>query len=164
MLIGHPRKWKDWGLLSTHVMTVTGKAIAKAFYGESARRSYYTGCSTGGQQGLIEAQYYPEDYDGILVGAPVINRTWGHAAAVWDFRAANFSPDHKLSDAKLALLNKAVVAACGGKGNGLAADPFVSDPLVCKFNPATLVCREGDADTCLTPAEIQTARLSIPDR
>ena len=79
-LVGHPQKWKDWGLLSTHVMTVTGKAIAKAFYGEDARHSYYTGCSTGGQQGLIEAQYYPDDYDGILVGAPVINRTWGHAA------------------------------------------------------------------------------------
>ena len=61
-LIGHPQKWKDWGMLSTHVMTVTGKAIAKAFYGEDAKQSYYTGCSTGGQQGLIEAQYYPEDY------------------------------------------------------------------------------------------------------
>src|SRR5579883_519463 len=57
-LIGHPQKWKDWGMLSTHVMTETGKAIVKAFYGEDAKRSYYTGCSTGGQQGLIEAQYY----------------------------------------------------------------------------------------------------------
>jgi feruloyl esterase len=78
-LIGHPQKWKDWGLLSTHVMTVTAKAITKTFYGEDARHSYFTGCSTGGQQGLIEAQYYPEDYDGIVVGSPVINRTWGHA-------------------------------------------------------------------------------------
>src|SRR5579871_2777691 len=65
-LIGHPQKWKDWGMLSTHVMTVTGKAIAKAFYGQDAQHSYYSGCSTGGQQGLIEAQYYPEDYSGLL--------------------------------------------------------------------------------------------------
>ena len=140
-LIGHPQKWKDWGLLSTHVMTVTGKAIAKAFYGEDARHSYYTGCSTGGQQGLIEAQYYPEDYSGILVGAPVINRTWGHAAAVWDYLSANLLPGHKLSDVKLGLLNKAAVSACGGKGNGLSTDPFISDPLVCKFDPAELTCR-----------------------
>jgi len=64
-LIGHPGKWKDWGMLSTHVMTVTGKAIARAFYGEDARHSYFTGCSTGGQQALIESQFYPEDYSGI---------------------------------------------------------------------------------------------------
>ena len=76
-LIGHPQKWKDWGSLSTHVMTVVGKAIAKAFYGEAPKRSYYTGCSTGGQQGLIEAKYYPEDYDGILIGAPVVIQDLG---------------------------------------------------------------------------------------
>jgi feruloyl esterase len=157
-LIGHPQKWKDWGLLSTHVMTVTGKAIAKAFYGEDARHSYYTGCSTGGQQGLIEAQYYPEDYSGILVGAPVINRTWGHAMAVWDYLAANLRPGSKLSEAKLAVLNKAAVSACGGMSNGLSTDPFIGDPLACKFDPATLICRGADSDACLTPAEVQTAK------
>jgi len=157
-LIDHPQKWKDWGLLSTHVMTVTGKAIAKAFYGEDAKRSYYTGCSTGGQQGLIEAQYYPEDYSGILVGAPVINRTLGHAMAVWDYQAANLAPGSKLSDAKLAVLNKAVVAACGARSNGLSTDPFISDPLACKFDPATVICKGADSGTCLTPAEAQTAK------
>ena len=91
-LIGHPRKWEDWGRLSTHVMTEVGKDIAKAFYGGAAKHSYYTGCSTGGQQGLIEAQYYPTDYDGILIGAPVVNRTWGHAAVAWDYIAANLEP------------------------------------------------------------------------
>lgn len=157
-LIGHPRKWKDWGLLSTHVMTVTGKAIAKAYYGEDVRRAYYTGCSTGGQQGLIEAEYFPQDYDGVLVGAPVVNRTWGHAAAVWDFLAANRLPDHKLSDAKLALLHRAALSACASKGDGLAADPFISDPLVCKFDPAVLTCRAAASDACLTRAEVETAR------
>lgn len=156
-LIGHPQKWKDWGLLSTHVMTVMGKAIAKAYYGEDARHSYYTGCSTGGQQGLIEAEYYPEDYDGILAGAPVINRTWGHAAVLWDYMAANLLPGHKLSDAKLTLLNRAVVSECGGKGNGLPADPFISDPLICNFDPAKLACRGADSNSCLTPGEVQTA-------
>ena len=160
-LIGHPQKWKDWGLLSTHVMSVTGKAIVRAFYGEGAKRSYFTGCSTGGQQGLIEAMFYPEDYDGILVGAPVVSRTWGHAAAVWDYRAANLEPDHRLSDAKLALLHNAVLAACGGLANGLPADPFVSDPSACTFDPTALTCGNAsqapDSNACLTPAEVQTA-------
>jgi feruloyl esterase len=157
-LIGHPRRWRDWGRLSTHVMTVTGKAIAEAFYGEPARRAYYTGCSTGGQQGLIEALYYPEDYDGVLVGAPVINRTWGHAAVLWDGLAANLQPGHRLSDAKLTLLNKAVLSACAGRANGLAGDRFIADPLACRFDPAVLTCHGADAGACLTPAEVQTAR------
>ncbi len=157
-LIGHPRKWKDWGRLSTHVMTVTGKAIAKAYYGEPAKRAYYTGCSSGGQEGLIEALEFPEDYDGILVGAPVINRTWGHAAVLWDYRAANLEPGHRLSDLKLAMLNKAVLSQCAALDNGLASDPLLADPRVCRFDPVVLTCKGADGPDCLTPAEVQTAR------
>lgn len=157
-LIGHPRKWRDWGRLSTHVMTVTGKAITRAFYGRDARRSYYTGCSTGGQQGLIESLFYPADYDGILVGAPVINRTWGHAAVLWDYAAAHRAPGSLLSDAKLKLLNKAAIATCWRQGHGLAGDPFISDPLSCSFDPAVLQCRGAASDACLTTGEVATAR------
>lgn len=157
-LIGHPQKWKDWGSLSTHVMTAVGKDIAKAFYGEAAKRSYYTGCSTGGQQGLIEAQYYPDDYDGVLIGAPVVSRTWGHAAVAWDYIAANREPGHKLSDAKLTLLHKAAVAACNGKSNGLKSDPFIADPAACDFDSATLTCQGADSPDCLTSAEVTTAK------
>jgi feruloyl esterase len=141
-----------------HVMTVVGKDVAKAFYGEAPKRSYYTGCSTGGQQGLIEAQYYPDDYDGVLIGAPVVGRTWGHAAVAWDYIAANLEPGHKLSDAKLTLLNKGAIAACNGKSNGLKSDPFIADPAACDFDPATLACQGADSDACLTSAEIATAK------
>lgn len=158
VLAGHPRKWRDWARLSTHVMTVTGKAIAKAYYGRDAKRSLYTGCSTGGQQGLIEALYHPDDYDGILVGAPVINRTWGHAAVLWDYAAAYRTPGSRLSAAKLKLLNQAAIATCWRQGHGVAGDPFVSDPLSCRFDPAILACREEDSDDCLTDAEVTTAR------
>lgn len=157
-LVGHRRKWKDWGKLSTHVMTVTGKAIATAYYGRPATRSYYTGCSTGGQQGLIEALYYPKDYDGILVGAPVINRTWGHAAVAWDFAAANRTAGSRISEAKLNLLNSAAIAACQREGFGLAGDAFVTDPMRCRFDPHDLICQGADSDTCLTPDEVATAR------
>ena len=157
-LIGHPRKWADWGKLSTHVMTDVGKKIAKAFYGKSPAHSYYTGCSTGGQEGLIEGQYYPNDYDGILIGAPVINRTWGHAAVAWNYVVANREPGHKLSDAKLTLLHDAAVSACHAKSNGLKSDPFISDPEDCKFDPAVLTCKGAESDQCLTKAEVETAK------
>ena len=157
-LIGQPRKWRDWGRLSTHVMTVTGKAITKAYYGRAAKRSLYTGCSTGGQQGLIEALYYPADYDGILVGAPVIHRTWGHAAVLWDYASANRAPGRKLGPEKLKLLNRAAIATCWKQGHGLAGDPFISDPLACRFDPAKLLCKGNPDGTCLTEAEVATAR------
>lgn len=157
-LIDQPRKWRDWARLSTHVMTTTGKAITRAFYGRDAKRSYYTGCSTGGQQGLIESLYYPTDYDGILVGAPVMNRTWGHAAVLWDYAAAHHTPGALLSPPKLKLLNTAAIATCWRQGHGLAGDPFVSDPLSCKFDPAVLQCKGAAADTCLTEGEVATAR------
>ncbi|HEY9090233.1 tannase/feruloyl esterase family alpha/beta hydrolase [Parasphingorhabdus sp.] len=157
-LIGQPRKWRDWARSSTHVMTMTGKALTKAFYGRDAKRSYFTGCSTGGQQGLIESLYYPEDYDGILVGAPVINRTWGHAAVLWDYAAAHRTPGSLISDAKLKLLNKAAIATCWRQGHGLAGDRFVSDPMSCKFDPAVLQCNGAVSDNCLTGSEVATAR------
>lgn len=157
-LIGQPRKWRDWARLSTHVMTVTGKAITEAFYGRAPHRSLYTGCSTGGQQGLIEALHYPDDYDGILVGAPVIHRTWGHAAVLWDYAAAHRTPQSLLSEAKLGLLNRGAIAACWRQGHGLAGDPFVADPMSCKFDPAELQCKGAASGSCLTPEEVATAR------
>lgn len=157
-LTGHPRKWRDWGRLSTHVMTVTGKAITRAYYGRGVDQSYYTGCSTGGQQGLIEALYYPHDYNGILVGAPVINRTWGHASVLWDFAAANRLPGSLLSDAKLRLLNATATDACNHQGHGVPGDPFITDPLACRFDPAALACPGSDTDKCLTSSEVATAR------
>lgn len=157
-LVGHPQKWKDWGILSTHVLAVTGKDIAKAFYGADPKRAYYTGCSTGGQQGIVEAQYYPADFDGVVVGDPVVNRTWGHAVAVTDYVAANLKPGHKLSDAGLGLLTKSAVAVCGAKNNGLKSDPFIADPTGCDFDPSSLICKGAADDTCLTAEEADTAK------
>lgn len=156
-LIGQPRKWRDWGRLSTNVMTTTGKALTKGFYGREARKSYYTGCSTGGQMGLIEALYYPQDYDGILVGAPVMNRTWGHAAVLWNYAAANREPGRLLSDAKLKLLNNAAIATCWKQGHALAGDSFIMDPMSCQFDPRVLQCESVPSATCLTEGEVANA-------
>jgi feruloyl esterase len=156
-VVGHPVKWRDWGFRSTHLMTVAGKQIASAFYGKDSARSYFTGCSTGGQQALIEAQLYPADYDGIAAGAPVVNRTHLHAAFVWSRQAAERSPGSALGHDKLMLLKKAVVASCAPGAGGAASDTFVADPLHCAFDPASLVCKAGDAPDCLTPEQAETA-------
>jgi feruloyl esterase len=158
VLIGHPVKWRDWGFRATHLMTVAGKAIAQAFYGKQSNRSFFLGCSTGGQQALVEAQFYPADYDGIVAGAPVVNRTHLHAAFVWSMQAAQRTPRSVLGHEKLTLLKKAVVGACAPGAGGAASDPFVADPLHCAFDPASLVCKAGDAPDCLTPEQAETVR------
>ncbi len=157
-VVGHPVKWRDWGFRSTHLMTVAGKQIASAFYGKEAAHAYFTGCSTGGQQALVEAQLYPGDYDGIAAGAPVVNRTHLHAAFVWSRQAADRSPGSVLGRDKLAFLQKAVVAACDPGAGGVASDTFVADPAHCAFDPATLVCKAGDAPDCLTPEQVGTVK------
>ena len=91
-VVGHPVKWRDWRFRSTHLMTVAGKQIAQAFYSREPAHAYFSGCSTGGQQALSEAQLYPADYDGNAAGAPVVNRTHLHAAFVWSRQAADRSP------------------------------------------------------------------------
>jgi hypothetical protein len=157
VLIAHPVKWRDWGFRATHLMTVAGKEIAQAFYGKDSSHAYFLGCSTGGQQALIEAQLYPADYDGIVAGAPVVSRTHVHAAFLWDYQAAQRTPGSVLGHDKLMLLKKAVVAACNAGAGGAASDTFVADPLHCAFDPASLVCKAGDAPDCLTPEQAETA-------
>ena len=157
-IVGHPVKWRDWGFRSTHLMAVAGKQIAQAFYSKAPSHAYFSGCSTGGQQALSEAQLYPADYDGIAAGAPVVNRTHLHAAFVWSRQAAERSPGSVLGHDKLMLLKKAVVAACAPGAGGVASDTFVADPLHCAFDPASLVCKAGDAPDCLTPEQVETVK------
>jgi feruloyl esterase len=158
-LVGHPEKWKDWGYRATHVMTVAAKDILRAFYGRHARRSYFTGCSTGGEQALMEAQRFPDDYDGIVGGDPGHNRTHLHTAFVWSFRAAQLPPGSVLPFDKLALLNSAVLAACGAQDGALKADGFLNDPRDCHFDPKSLQCTGADAPTCLTASQAEAAAL-----
>ena len=81
-LFGHPERIKDFGYRAIHLMTVRGKEIAQSFYQQNARKAYFAGCSTGGQNALMEAQRFPEDYDGILAGAAAFNRTHLHMAGL----------------------------------------------------------------------------------
>ncbi len=103
-LIGHPEKWADWGWRATHEMTVAAKKIIRAYYGRDPRLSYFTGCSTGGEQALMEAQRFPDDYDGIIAGAPANNRTRLHMDILWNFAAAEKDPADYIPPAKLSIM------------------------------------------------------------
>ena len=131
-------------------MTVAGKTLVRAFYGRGPEYSYFTGCSTGGHQGLAEAQVFSDDYDGILAGAPGHNRTHLHTAFVWNYAIPRKAPGALIPAAKLTLLNNAVRAACVGKDGGLATDTFLTNPAKCQFDLAAVACSGADAPTCLT--------------
>ncbi len=132
----------DFGSLAVHEMTVAGQAVTRAYYGSGPAFSYFTGCSTGGRQGLMEAQRYPHDYDGILAGAPAINWTRFVPAELWPqlvmLRSDDFLPQCKFDAA-----NAAAVAACDGLDG--VADGVIGNLTACRFDPATLV---GTATPC----------------
>lgn len=160
-LVGHPERWKDWGYRATHAMTVAAKQIIEAYYGKQASRSYFIGCSTGGQQALVEAQRFPDDYDGIIAGAPANNRTRLHMAFLWEESAAMETPESMIPLAKLQLISDAAVKACPAQ-KAVAADKFLSDPASCHWDPNELLCHGANAPDCLTAAQV-TAVQKIYD-
>ncbi|HET6711214.1 tannase/feruloyl esterase family alpha/beta hydrolase [Amycolatopsis sp.] len=148
----------DFEFRAPHVVSRAAKAIIQAFYGAPPRKSYFSGCSDGGREGLLLAQRYPADFDGIDAGAPA--HYWGPLLGVyqtWLARvnsAADGSPI--LTAAKLPALHNAVLAACD-RLDGLA-DGQLDDPRACRFDPATLICTGADTPSCLTPAQVGVVR------
>ena len=150
--IGHPEKIIDFGYRAIHEMTVVGKTTAKAFFGEAPKHAYFASCSNGGRQALMEAQRYPEDYDGILAGAPA--NYWTHllTSALYDAQTTTNDPASYIPSGKVPAIANAVLAACDAKDS--VKDGIVSDPRKCGFDPATLACKERDADSCLTAPQV----------
>lgn len=160
-LFGHPERIKDFGYRAIHLMTVRGKEIAKVFYQQSARRSYFAGCSTGGQNALMEAQRFPDDYDGILAGAPAYNRTHLHMAAISAWQNTHASPARFIQFGQMTLVNNAVLAQCVGQDGGASTDQFLTDPRDCQFNPRVLQCTGGNVPpACLSSDQVTTMRNS----
>jgi len=151
-VLGHPEKLIDFAYRSEHEMTVKAKALVQAFYGNTARRSYWFGCSTGGRQALKEAQMYPDDFDGIVAGAAG-TRT---AMALWVAHALLKDPDSHIPPAKYPLIHQAAIEACDAI-DGLK-DGLIDDPTRCHFDPGVLQCKGADGPDCLTAAQVQAAR------
>jgi feruloyl esterase len=152
LALGHPEKLIDFGWRSEHEMTVKSKAIIQAFYGDAPRLSYWNGCSTGGRQGLREAQKFPADYDGIIAGAPA-NRT---ALALWVASAEHKEPGSYITPDKYPAIHQAAIAACDAN-DGLK-DGLIQDPAKCKFDPKTIECKGADSPSCLTAPQVEAAR------
>ena len=154
-LIGHREQWKDWGGRAIHVMTVLSKQITTAYYGKKPTYSYFRGCSTGGEQGLAEAQQHPEDYDGILSGAPANDRVRLHVAILWNFEALQGEGHARLTQDDLILVHEAVLRACPGHtatGDGLLNPPG------CAFNPQSLLCSKAHPLPCLSQEKIDAVQ------
>ena len=160
-LNGHPEKLIDAGYRAAHEMTVQSKTIVSAFYGNAPRLSYWNGCSLGGRQGLSEAQRYPADYDGIVVGDIAHNVTDLYTARVAVASAVHTSEASYIPPAKYAVVHDAVLAACDA--NDGVKDRVIEDPLSCTFDPRVLACKDGDAATCLTPPQVEAARAIYTD-
>jgi feruloyl esterase len=155
--IGHPEKLIDWGYRSTHLDTVSAKAIAAAYYGSAPKYSYYSACSTGGRQGWVEAEYYPDDFDGMVIGDPANPMTRLQAASIHANLAVNKDDASVISSARWQTIHKAVIEECDEK-DGLK-DGLVEDYRVCGFDPDTLLCKPGDnSDNCLTAPQITALR------
>ncbi|WP_328544439.1 tannase/feruloyl esterase family alpha/beta hydrolase [Streptomyces europaeiscabiei] len=133
----------DFARRSVHEMTVKGKAVTGAYYGKAPHHSYWNGCSTGGRQGLMEAQRHPEDYDGILSAAPAINWDRFIPSELWP-QVVMRESGHVVSSCTFEAVNKAVVAACDGKDG--VRDGIV-DPRTCRFDPSKLIGKQTSCGT-----------------
>ena len=156
--LNRPDLVADFGHRGTHVTAVNGKSITRSFYGQKPDYSYYVGCSKGGQQGLMEAQRYPEDFDGLIAGDPANNWTRFYSGShLWYSMATLKDPESYIPASKTALLGAATRAACDAI-DGIV-DGVIDDPRKCKFDPSVLACKAGqDPNTCFTPKQVEAVR------
>jgi feruloyl esterase len=154
--MGHPEKLIDFGYRSVHETAVRGKLTVAALYGDRPRVSYFNGCSGGGRMSLMEAQRFPEDFDGIIAGAPGYNRTDVAFQTIGMAQATHVSPESFIPASKYPALHQAALDKCD-MFDGLK-DGLIADPTKCRFDPAVLECKDGDGPGCLTKSQIVAAR------
>jgi feruloyl esterase len=157
---GHvnPVQLADFGYRAIHLMTTDGKALVAKYYGRQQARAYFEGCSTGGRQGFSEVQRFPDDYDGVISGAPVYDLRV-QTSGVFRLQAFRKDSDSLITYQQLDQIHAAVNEACD-KADGVR-DGIISDPLSCKWDPAALACRPGEeGPTCLTVKQVAAVRQS----
>ena len=149
----------DYGYRAVHVTTIAAKLITEHFFNKRPEYAYFRGCSTGGRQGLMEAQRYPDDFDGIIAGDPPIGFTG--ISVIYHGWPGWINRDGKgrkvITDAKAALIKDAVYDECDGLDG--VEDGVISDPRVCTWDPSCILCQD-DVDTpdCLTVAQVNVVR------
>lgn len=151
--LNDPAKQDDWLFRGVHVVATASKSITQGFYG-TALHSYFAGCSDGGREGLVEAQQYPADFDGIVAGDPAVG-LW-FPGFNWNQEHLTKTADNYLPLDKLALVDAAVMQSCDAADG--VVDGLVQDPRKCTFDPARLLCTHGDEAGCLTVSQVATLK------
>jgi len=157
--VGHPQRIIDWGERAVHATVVIAKLISRGYFGRLPRYSYFSGCSTGGEEALSEAQRYPDDFNGIIAGDPGNYRTSLNMAFLWQFEQNHRPGDDThpiLSVADLQLLHGAVMRACDAADG--VRDGVINDPRDCKFAVASLLCKPGSEGHCLSAEQVAVIR------
>jgi hypothetical protein len=152
----HPEKIKDFGWRAVHLTTERSKQIVAAYYGKPISKAYFDSCSDGGREALMEAQRFPQDYDGILAGAPANDWTHLNSSAVNTLQVTIGDPRAYISSLKLPAVQKAALAACDELDG--VKDGIISNPEKCHFDPEVLLCKEEDSLECLTKPQLNSLR------
>lgn len=150
--LGHPEKIVDYGYRAVHEMTDKAKLIINAFYGNGPKRSYFASCSNGGRQALMEAQRYPNDYDGLIAGAPANQFTRILSGFAYNLQATLSDPESYIPPAKLKAIEAAALAACDARDG--VTDGVIDEPNKCNFDPSVLLCKGAESDSCLTEKQV----------
>ena len=153
--LGHPEKIVDFGWRAVKETTDISKALIAANRGKITK-SYFMGCSDGGREALMSAQRYPNDFDGIVAGAPAnyMSQLFGLSALQQQLMTA---PGGYLGQPQREVLQKAALAQCGGEA-------FIRDPMSCHFDPTKLACKPGQTEGCLTAPQVATAKAMYEGR
>lgn len=157
--IRHPEKWADWGHRAVHEMVLVTRQLVQSYYGKPPQHSYWNSCHNGGNQGLNEAQRYPEDFDGIVAADPAFYISHLQAGSLyvsWVALKDGVGGPGYIPPAKLAVINRAALDACDAN-DGLV-DGVIENPPSCKFDPASIECTGPDGASCLTKAQVDTVR------
>jgi pimeloyl-ACP methyl ester carboxylesterase len=158
---GNPEKMIDYGYRANHLGARVGKAVIAAYYGKKPERAYFTGCSNGGRDALMLAQRYPDDYDAIIAGAPANNFTGLFTRFARYEQIVRLSPGTDVLGPKLKLVHDAAIKQCDAL-DGLK-DGLIERPTACRFDPAALQCKPGQANSCLTNREVTAVKSIYAD-
>src|SRR5206468_235183 len=150
--LGHHEKIVDFGYRAIRETAAKAKAVIQAFYGEVPKRSYFSSCSNGGRQALMEAQRYAGDYDGIIAGAPANYWIGLLSQAVYNVQATLGNPASYIPAGKLPAIQAAALAACDA--NDSVKDGIIENPASCRFDPSVLLCKSEDGNSCLTAPQV----------
>ena len=149
--IGHPEKVVDLGHRALKETTDKAKALVQAFYGKPPSYSYFSGCSGAGREAIVEVQRYPDDWDGILVGAPANNFTRLMTGFTWTQQALRETPNSAIPPAKLAAIQQMALSHC--RADAHVVNSIATDPRFCRYDTASLICDGEETDQCLTSSQ-----------